>query len=358
MAHLLKHKISSLGNMFDHYARAADDQKNRANKNIDSSKTHLNYNLVTHHQLSQIDFFKQRKKEVYCLNRKDVNVMCSWVVTAPGDVTEKEYKDFFKASYEFLKEKYGEENVISAYVHMDESRPHMHFAFIPVVFDVKKKRYKISAKELITKNHLKSFHSELSNAISKELGREVEILNGATAGGNKTILELKNKSLNKDFKKIKAEFVKYHKRRNDILNDLKDVELTQTEIDEIIPQKNVFGTLKGITLPDIEKLKKKALMSVKKDVEIKILLKKLNDLEIENKKLKSQLPTINEKMKRASEIRDLNIKINNLENQIEDYENIIKYISDDAMERIKAFEKERKEKLYEQELKEEDEWER
>ena len=67
-----------------------------------------------------------------------MNVLCSWVVTVPKDVPEAEYEKFFHATYDFLEKRYGRENVVSAYVHMDEITPHMHFAFVPVVYDKRK----------------------------------------------------------------------------------------------------------------------------------------------------------------------------------------------------------------------------
>ena len=51
--------------------------------------------------------------------------------------TDEQIKQFFELSYKFLSERYGEQNVISAYVHMDETTPHMHFLFIPIVDDKK-----------------------------------------------------------------------------------------------------------------------------------------------------------------------------------------------------------------------------
>ena len=44
---------------------------------------------------------------------------------------------FFERTYRFLCDRYGEQNVISAYVHKDEKTPHMHFAFVPVTEDKK-----------------------------------------------------------------------------------------------------------------------------------------------------------------------------------------------------------------------------
>lgn len=53
------------------------------------------------------------------------------------EYTEEQMKQFFALSYEFLSERYGKENVISVYVHLDETTPHMHFLFIPIVDDKK-----------------------------------------------------------------------------------------------------------------------------------------------------------------------------------------------------------------------------
>ena len=82
--------------------------------------------------MDQGEFVRKRCAEVHCQNRKDVNVMATWVVTVPKDLPEQEHKAFFQASYDFLQQRYGRENVVSAYVHMDEVTPHMHFAFVPV----------------------------------------------------------------------------------------------------------------------------------------------------------------------------------------------------------------------------------
>ena len=137
MAHMMKHTKASCGHMFAHFDRKAE---HISNENLDRTRTHLNYNLATHQQMDQGEFVRQRCSEVRCQNRKDVNVMVSWVVTAPKDLPEAEHKAFFQASYDFLQKRYGRENVVSAYVHMDEVTPHMHFAFVPVVRTFKQDR--------------------------------------------------------------------------------------------------------------------------------------------------------------------------------------------------------------------------
>lgn len=188
-----KHTKASCGHMLAHYNRTAN---NISNENLDRTRTHLNYNLATHQYMEQNKFVKKRCSEVHCLNRKDVNVMVSWVITAPKNLPEAKHKDFFKASYDFCKNRYGIQNVISAYVHMDETTPHMHFAFVPVVKALKKGKEieKVSAKECIDKCELRKFHTELQLYLERELDCEVSILNEATKEGNKSIEDLKREN--------------------------------------------------------------------------------------------------------------------------------------------------------------------
>lgn len=200
MAHVMKHTKAACGHMFAHYDRAAGDSIN--NENIDSSRTHLNYNLAADLQpLSQGEFVRKRCSEVRCQNRKDVNVMCSWVLTATKELTEDEKPLFFQEGYKFLTERYGKENVISSWVHRDEITDHLHYAFVPVVFDEKKQRYKVSAKEAVSRKDLATFHQDLSEHMQKVFGRDIGILNEATKEGNKTVAQLKQETA---LKKVKA----------------------------------------------------------------------------------------------------------------------------------------------------------
>lgn len=196
MAHCKKMDKATCGHMFKHYERAKDEQGKYVkfgNENIDISRSYLNYNLAPARE-SQGNFIRKRCNEVKCQNRKDVNVMCSWIVTVPKDLPEQEHSLFFKSSYEFLSDRYGKENVVSAYVHMDELTPHIHFAFVPIVYEQKHKRYKVSAKEAIDLKELKVFHGELSAHLEHALKHPVSILNEATMEGNKSIDELKRMS--------------------------------------------------------------------------------------------------------------------------------------------------------------------
>lgn len=191
MAHVEKYAAGALGHMLSHYDRT----KENLNDNIDQTKTHLNYNLASELQpLRQTEFIRQRLSKVRVQKRKDVNILCDWVVTVPKDLPIEEHKIFFQGTYDFLKYRYGAENVVSAYVHNDEKTPHIHFAFMPIVPDKKRGGSKLSAKEAITRTDLRTFHESLALSLRKILGHPVTILNGATRDGNKSIQELKRES--------------------------------------------------------------------------------------------------------------------------------------------------------------------
>jgi len=191
MANVDKFTRAATGHLCAHFERAKDDGGEYlrfGNQNIDAGRTPLNYNLAPDHEGGQVEFIRRRTSEVKCLNRADVNVMCSWIVTLPQGF-ERE-KEFFGETYRFLEERYGHKNVVSAFVHKDENQPHMHFSFVPVVIG-KNGKEKVSAKELLTKVELQRFHPALQTALERTLGEEVPVLNGATAGGNRTVAEMK-----------------------------------------------------------------------------------------------------------------------------------------------------------------------
>lgn len=192
MAHVAKYTAAAVGHMTNHYGRSSDDGVKRSNENIDPKRTHLNYNLAPDREGGQVAFLQRRLSQVKVQKRADVNVLCDWVVTLPqGNYTPDQERAFFQKSYDFLSAQYGASNVVSAYVHMDESQPHLHFAFIPVVPDRRRGGEKVSAKECITRANLNSFHSDFQSYLDAhgEPGL-FPVINGATAGGNRTVKEL------------------------------------------------------------------------------------------------------------------------------------------------------------------------
>lgn len=193
MAHVEKYKASALGHMLAHYNRSTP-----ANKDIDRSRTEQNYNLAPERG-DLLKFINTRLADgVKVQQRADVIKLCDWVVTMPKDLPTEKEQAFFANTYDFLVNKYGEKNVVSAYVHKDESTPHMHFAWLPVVKEKKNKKRlgqeKLSAKECITRSDLQNFHQQLQTYLEAKLNCQVNIINEATKDGNKSIADLKRHS--------------------------------------------------------------------------------------------------------------------------------------------------------------------
>lgn len=277
MAHVAKYNKSAVGRMFAHYGR---ENKNYSNQCIDPEKTYLNYNLASH-GMSQIEFFHQRLSEVKVQNRKDVNVMCDWIVTAPKDLPTEDLQHFFTFSFQFLSQRYGKENVISAHVHMDETTPHMHFAFIPVIEDKKKGGYKVSAKEVLNRNDLRSFHKDLQHYLENALGYQINILNGATEQGNKSILKLQNETLSQRLAEKKEEAQQIEKQIQECTKKYEKMTktLSDKELKEIdVTPKRLIGGFKGLTGQQAQELVNTS----------KALKKENKNLKNENKKLKEE----------------------------------------------------------------------
>lgn len=262
MANAQKYTRAACGHLAAHYERRKDEKGEYVkfgNQDIDPQKSHLNYNLAPRRGLEQIDFIRQRTTEARTLKRDDVNVMCSWVVTLPeyrhhnqnihvSPDKEQVERLFFERTYQFLCDRYGEQNVISAYVHKDEKTPHMHFAFVPVTEDKKRGGEKVSAKEVITKNDLKTFHTDLEHHLDSFRDWHFEVVNEATKDGNKEIAELKKQTAHEEVLKAQQE----------ALQTEKEV-LTAAEVEAIKGEKTLLGGLKGVTHKEFEAVKRTAV---------------------------------------------------------------------------------------------------
>ena len=266
MAHLAKFTKAACGHMFKHYERAKTlnpetgqaEYIKFANQEINPQRTHLNYNLAVHQTMRQGDFIRKRCSEVKLQNRKDVNVMCSWVLTAPKNLPETEQERFFKASYEFMANRYGKENVVSAYVHLDETTPHIHFSFIPITEDKKKGGFKVSAKEVINRRELQAFHQDLDRYLEKALGHSVDVLNGSTKDGNKSVAELKEKSTLERIEKLQEKVDVLDGKvleKEERLNELNGKILKKEELNAIEGKKSIGGALKNVMFEEWQSVK-------------------------------------------------------------------------------------------------------
>ncbi|MBC9710033.1 MAG: plasmid recombination protein [Enterococcus sp.] len=159
MAHMEKFGKAAAANMIHHYER--DRTATLLRENINIELTRENYDLG---EMRGYDYIRDRIAEVEEEQgravRKDANVLCDWVITAPKELPREECREFFENCREFIADRYGEDNIVGAWVHMDESRPHMHCGIVPVV-EREDGRHSLSAKDMFDRQDLRSFHTDL-----------------------------------------------------------------------------------------------------------------------------------------------------------------------------------------------------
>lgn len=172
-----------------HYERNKEDDgtiKDTSFSKINPAKSHLNYNLCDG---DLVELLEQKKQEAYVRSEKTDVAFLDLCITYPKDCSVSE-KEFFKNVYDILTKDRVFKNCIGAFVHLDETSPHMHYIFMPLekgeftkskdikVFDEKKNKEvkrrikttyseKFNAKKLITKNLLNNLHQYMQNKINE-----------------------------------------------------------------------------------------------------------------------------------------------------------------------------------------------
>ena len=139
-----KHKGGASKALSAHHERTKDSYA--SNPDIDLSRTAQNFHLVTP-RWSYEQEIRHRIQTAGCRVRKDSVKFVDTLVTVSPEFAkahEAEMPEYFQRAFDFLKERVGEENIISAVVHMDEKTPHMHLCFVPLTRDKR-----LSAKEIL-----------------------------------------------------------------------------------------------------------------------------------------------------------------------------------------------------------------
>ena len=165
-----KFKASDLGGL----GIELTERKGTGNYDTERTKFNIQYIPLTNKNLSSQVYKKLRDNNIYFNDGKNVNLLNGAIITSgqeffqsmgmkfknsdrihqvgkkkgqpmlipdiksESDIPEK-IKKFFDDSYLFLEQLVGKENIVYAEVHYDEDTPHMHFYFLPVVNEVKRK---------------------------------------------------------------------------------------------------------------------------------------------------------------------------------------------------------------------------
>ena len=143
-----------------------DENYEASNPQIDSERTKNNYRFTPYFGKTYTEFINGRIKELGLSPRKDAVVMNSFVLgsdkTFFDGLAKVEQYNFFSDCYKFFADKYGEENIIAAVVHNDETTPHMHLNLMPVTKDGR-----LCSKQLFDKPQLQQLQTDFYEAVGK-----------------------------------------------------------------------------------------------------------------------------------------------------------------------------------------------
>ena len=140
-----KYKGPEIGHIESHNERTKE--KYASNPDIDTSRSHLNFHLVSPERKYRAEAEKQIA-EAGCRTRSDsVRVVEALVTASPEFFKGKkkaEVRAYFNEALDFMQKHQSKDTIISAVVHMDEKTPHMHLCFVPLTEDKR-----LSAKEIV-----------------------------------------------------------------------------------------------------------------------------------------------------------------------------------------------------------------
>ncbi len=160
------YRTAKLGSFGEIGGSLSHTYRTRNTPNADENKAHLNeHSLQTYNSC-----FEAIKNSIPEKRRKNAVLCIEHLITASPDWsgwnTEKE-KEFFNKSLEFVKKKYGSENVIAHSIHRDETTPHLIVYVVPI-----DEKGGLNAKKWLGgRSKLSQTQTEFANHV-KELGLE------------------------------------------------------------------------------------------------------------------------------------------------------------------------------------------
>ena len=208
-----KYTLNQLSVLYRHNERK---NTNYSNKDIILENGKNNYSIKycpTTYEKAFRDIKKQYNLQGKIKNIS--NVACEYIITASPDffenLSQDEIKRYFESAYNFVCgfKNLGEQYIISAKVHLDESTPHLHLVYLPVVHTIDKKSGKDIEKLCCTdfwkgKNSYKYLQDNFYNYIIKS-GFDLE--RGDTRENKHIKIEDLKKVTNYEMQKYEKEMI-------------------------------------------------------------------------------------------------------------------------------------------------------
>lgn len=161
-------------------------------KNADASRTYLNKEMIAYpegiknrtssiqHRLNNANL----KRKIGINQVRAIRIMLSGThETMKAIEKNKQLDNWCKDNLNWLKETFGEENLVSAVLHMDEKTPHIHATIVPIVSGERRKAKKennpqtykkknsngnrLCADDVMARNKLKHYQNTYATAMAK-----------------------------------------------------------------------------------------------------------------------------------------------------------------------------------------------
>ena len=140
------YKRENLPGLYKHNERK---NTNYSNKDINKNNSINNYS-IKQCNTTYSKAIKQliAENDLKCRITSYTNLVCEFIITSDKEffdsIGENETKRYFQTAYNFVAnyKNLGRKYILSAKVHMDESTPHLHLVFVPVVSKLDKKSRK------------------------------------------------------------------------------------------------------------------------------------------------------------------------------------------------------------------------
>lgn len=146
-----------------------ENYKSKVNPQIDKARTPNNYHVIGRDE-TYISYIDKRIKELAPKRKiKDAAVLInSFILGSDSEffasLTQEQQKEFFRDCVICFAERYGEKNIISAVVHVDDTNPHMHLNLIPVL------NGRLCSKQLFDRKALRELQSDFHEKVGKKWG--------------------------------------------------------------------------------------------------------------------------------------------------------------------------------------------
>ncbi|MCT3276015.1 plasmid recombination protein, partial [Lactiplantibacillus pentosus] len=197
VANMQKLKADNLVGLGNHDQRRTQHHKNT---DIEVDRSGLNYDLVagrTNHFKTDIAAYINEHKTSQRAVRKDAVLVNEWIISSDSNffanLTAADTRKYFETAKAYFAEKFGEENVRYAIVHLDESTPHMHMGIVP--FD---DEYKLSAKRVFNRAALQNVQDQLPTYLQQH---GFNIQRGVQESERKSLTVPEYKAMREDLKK-------------------------------------------------------------------------------------------------------------------------------------------------------------